>query len=270
MGERPPAPVRVNRRASGIVDVLPVRAGSMDEVVTAGGAVVEAEPHPSSGGTEASRGTEASDDAVGGGTPDADETPEVTDVEVRPRDVEHEFGVFVTSASPALGRLALLLCGDVYRAEELVQQTLVRTYVAWDRARQGDPLVYARRVLANQRIDTWRRHRREVLLAPGDVPEASTPGPGADHAERDRVVRALVLLPHQRRRVVVLRYLLDLPEAEVAETLGISVGAVRSAASRGLGQLRRTLGDAVAHPAGRPATQPDDDPAPYQNREGSR
>ncbi|NTW40956.1 MAG: SigE family RNA polymerase sigma factor, partial [Cellulomonadaceae bacterium] len=61
----------------------------------------------------------------------------------------------MAAAVGPLTRTAWLLCGDAHRAEELVQQTLVKTYLAWPRAREGDPLVYARRILANARIDTW-------------------------------------------------------------------------------------------------------------------
>ncbi|WP_277207385.1 SigE family RNA polymerase sigma factor [Isoptericola croceus] len=149
-----------------------------------------------------------------------------------------EFSAFMAQAEPALGRMAYLLTGDRHRAEELVQQALVRTYVAWPRARDRDPLAYARRVLANARIDTWRKHRREVLVDHEDLPHGGHDGPGDHHADRDLLVRALTRLPERRRRVVVLRYLLDLGEREVAEDLGISTGAVKSAASRGLAQLR--------------------------------
>ncbi|WP_278236169.1 SigE family RNA polymerase sigma factor [Isoptericola sp. AK164] len=152
-----------------------------------------------------------------------------------------EFTAFMAEAEPVLGRTAYLLTGNRHRAEELVQQALVRTYVAWPRARSRDPLAYARRVLANARIDTWRKHRREVLLAPDDLPHGRHGGADGGHAERDLLVRALARLPEQRRRVVVLRYLVDLGEREVAEDLGISVGAVKSAASRGLAQLRGVL-----------------------------
>ncbi|NTW42199.1 MAG: SigE family RNA polymerase sigma factor, partial [Cellulomonadaceae bacterium] len=60
-------------------------------------------------------------------------------------DRDAEFSAFMAAAAPALGRMALSLCGDAHRAEELVQQAFVRTYVAWGRARDGDPLIYARR-----------------------------------------------------------------------------------------------------------------------------
>jgi len=157
------------------------------------------------------------------------------------RDIE--FTAFMVDAEPTLSRTAWLLCGDVHRAEELVQHALVRTYVAWPRAREGDPLAYARRVLANARIDNWRRHRREHLTEPHELPPGEHASAERGHAERDALVRALVQLSPQRRRVLVLRYLLDLPERQVADELGLSLGAVKSAASRGLAHLRQILGD---------------------------
>ena len=157
------------------------------------------------------------------------------------RDVE--FTAFMVDAQPALSRTAWLLCGDVHRAEELVQHALVRTYVAWPRARDRDPLAYARRVLSNARIDHWRKHRREHLTEPAELPPGEQPSAARGHAERDAHVRALVQLSPQRRRVVVLRYLLDLPERQVADELGLSLGAVKSAASRGLAHLRQILAD---------------------------
>ncbi|NNU27662.1 SigE family RNA polymerase sigma factor [Isoptericola sp. JC619] len=149
----------------------------------------------------------------------------------------------MAQAEPVLGRMAYLLTGDRHRAEELVQQALVRTYVAWPRARARDPLAYARRVLANARIDTWRKNRREVLVPPDNLPHGRHAAADGGHADRDLLVRALAQLPERRRRVVVLRYLVDLGEREVAEDLGISVGAVKSAASRGLAQLRGVLAE---------------------------
>jgi len=156
-----------------------------------------------------------------------------------------EFTAFMVEAEPVLGRMAWLLCGDVHRAEELVQQALVRTYAAWPRARAGDPLAYARRILTNLRIDTWRARRREFLVPPDELPAGSRSSGSQAHAERDVLVRALRQLSPQRRRVVVLRYLMDLSEREVADELDVSVGTVKSTASRGLEQLRVLLADDV-------------------------
>lgn len=154
---------------------------------------------------------------------------------------DQEFAAFMAAATPSLARTAWLLCGDAHQADELVQQALVRTYLAWDRARAGEPLAYARRVLANQRVSTWRRRRREVLS--GQLPERGVVDAQAAHADRDQLVRALALLTPRQRRVVVLRHLEGLSEKEVAADLGVSVGTVKSTASRALRQLRDALGD---------------------------
>ncbi|VTR77107.1 RNA polymerase sigma-E factor [Cellulomonas hominis] len=157
-----------------------------------------------------------------------------------------EFAAFMTTAAPALARTAWLLCGDAHQADELVQQALVRTYLAWPRARERDPLAYARRVLANLRIDTWRRRRREVLVDPVDLPHGAAPSGADRQADRDQLVRALATLSARQRRVVVLRHLEGLSEAEVADDLGVSVGTVKSTASRALARLRDSLGEPAA------------------------
>lgn len=156
---------------------------------------------------------------------------------------EQEFVAFVRSAKDPLFRMAYLLCGDQHRAEDLVQQTFERTWRSWRSARNGDPLAWSRRILANLRIDTWRRTRREVLTGTdlqtvdGALGERAVDG-------RDAVVRALLTLPVKQRRVVVLRHLLELSEAEVAAELDIPIGTVKSTASRALARLRETIGTA--------------------------
>ncbi|WP_246012121.1 SigE family RNA polymerase sigma factor [Myceligenerans xiligouense] len=168
-------------------------------------------------------------------------------------DKNAEFTEFMRSARDPLHRMAFLLCGDRHRAEELTQQTFERCYRHWHKARQGEPLVYARRILANLRIDTWRRTRREVLAGPEDLlnaPAAGSESPRAGSVatpatrtveDRDAVVRALLQLPLKQRRVVVMRHLLDLSETEVSRELGMPLGTVKSTASRGLTQLRTIL-----------------------------
>jgi len=158
-------------------------------------------------------------------------------------DRDADFTAFATRAQAELGRTAWLLTGDVHAAAELVQIALVRTYTAWPRARAGDPTAYARRVMANARIDTWRRRRREVLVAPEAVPHTAGVDAGAAVEHRDELVRALAQLSPQQRRVVVLRYLVGLSERETADDLGVSAGTVKTQASRGLHRLRATLGD---------------------------
>lgn len=182
--------------------------------------------------------------APGGPDPATDGDPEHLGLVVPVgSDRDAEFAAFMAGAAPQLARTAWLLCGDTHQADELVQAALVRTYLAWPRARERDPVAYARRTLANHRVSTWRRRRREVLVGPAGLPE--TPGgSGADrHADRDQLVRALALLTARQRRVVVLRHLEGLSEREVADDLGVSVGTVKSTASRALARLREVLGD---------------------------
>jgi RNA polymerase sigma-70 factor (sigma-E family) len=184
-------------------------------------------------------------------------------------DADHaqEFVAFVETAKDPLHRLAYLLSGDHHRAEELTQQTFERTWRAWRRARQGDPLAYARTILANLRVDTWRRTRREVLT--GIAHDARRHAPDATGVvhDRDAVVRALLTLPLRQRRVVVLRHLLDLSEAEVSRELGIPVGTVKSTASRALARLRTTL---AGPPAGVLTTPDPGAGSPTTRTEGDR
>ncbi|MFD6446225.1 SigE family RNA polymerase sigma factor [Promicromonospora sp. NPDC060204] len=158
---------------------------------------------------------------------------------VRSRDAE--FTEFVRDCGPYLYRTAYLLCGDPHHAEELVQSTFERVYRTWAKVRPGTQRAYARQILVNLRIDGWRHTRRESF--PGDDKIPVTPT--SDHAGhvvlRDELVRGLAQLPVSQRRVVVLRHLLDLPEAEVARELGIAVGTVKAANSRGLARLRDLL-----------------------------
>lgn len=146
-----------------------------------------------------------------------------------------EFVEFVRLSSGYLSRTAFLLTGSRELAAELVQETLTRTYAAWWRVRLEDATRYARRVLVNLHID---RHRRggPILAEWRDLPDTRD-GEGRVDA-RDQVARMLTSLAPQQRRVIVLRYFEDLSEAEVAACLGISIGAVKSACSRGLAALR--------------------------------
>src|SRR5665647_2101744 len=144
-------------------------------------------------------------------TASSDTSMNVVIIGTSQRSRDEDFTAFVTDHQADLLRTAWLLCGDSHRAEELTQQALVRTYGAWSRAGAGDPLAYARRVLVNLRIDTWRRRRREVLVAPEDLPDdVAHPGTAphrstADHqADRDQLVRALATLsPRQRPHELV-------------------------------------------------------------------
>ncbi|MBP8920498.1 MAG: SigE family RNA polymerase sigma factor [Micropruina sp.] len=152
---------------------------------------------------------------------------------------EAEFTAFVASAGRYLTRTAYLLTGSRDLAEELVQEALTRTYAAWGRVRLDDATGYARRVLVNLTID-HRRRRRPVPVEWAELPSAA--GRAQDRIDdRDEVARMLATLTPKQRRIVVLRYFDDYTEAQTAECLGISVGAVKSACSRALARLRQTF-----------------------------
>jgi RNA polymerase sigma-70 factor (sigma-E family) len=141
-----------------------------------------------------------------------------------------------------LVRLAVLLLGDVGRAEEVVQDSFVAVYRRWDRLADADVPAYLRQTVVN-RSRSVLRHLTVVGKHP---PYAAGDGPGADEdvlrdERRRAVVEALGRLPRRQREVLALRYYLDLSEREIAQTLSISQGAVKSHASRGAAALRLSL-----------------------------
>ena len=146
-----------------------------------------------------------------------------------------EFARFATESGGSLKRTAYLLTGDRELAADLTQEALLRTYLAWRRVRSADSAAYARRTVVNLTIDRWRRREATAVETPDRTDPYDGHGRVDDH---DQVVRMLESLPPQQRRVIVLRYYNDLSEADTAACLGIGVGAVKSAASRGLAALR--------------------------------
>jgi RNA polymerase sigma-70 factor (sigma-E family) len=144
-----------------------------------------------------------------------------------------------------LRRVGFLLTGDWDQAEELAQDAMARTYAVWTRVRGYDrPAAYARKVLLNRHRSLLRRAVVEARhrLA-GRVEERHQPDVAAD----DLVLwQALQRLPARQRSAIVLRFYLDLPEAEVARLLGVPVGTVKSWTHRGLARLRERLGPTYA------------------------
>ncbi|WP_433478670.1 SigE family RNA polymerase sigma factor [Spirillospora sp. CA-142024] len=143
-----------------------------------------------------------------------------------------------------------MLTGNAHDAADLLQEGLIRLRGAWGRvANKHDPEGYVRKIMARQHISMWRRRRREDLV--GELPERRYDDPGLDRAEHDpRLWEALAMLPRRQRAVLVLRYYEDLSDEEIAGTLGISRGTVRSQAARALGKLRADRRPAVASTAG--------------------
>lgn len=160
------------------------------------------------------------------------------------------FDNFVRTRSTALLRVAFLLTGDRHAAEDLLQEVLEQMYVRWPRI-HGSADAYARRALVNRSTNRWRRRGRrpETALAHHDVAEQDH---SDDVAVRDTVVTALRALPPRQRAAVVLRFLEDLPVADVARALDCSEGVVKSNTSRGLERLRAALAATVTSTGGGP------------------
>ena len=145
-----------------------------------------------------------------------------------------------------LVRLSVLLVGDVPTAEEVVQDAFVAMHGRWRRLREPDrALAYLRQAVVN-RSRSVLRHRGVRERYAATYPVGHHAAAGADEAalaaeRRGRVLDALQRLPTRQREVLALRYYLDLSEAEIAATLGISRGAVKSHAARGAAALRTVL-----------------------------
>ena len=143
-----------------------------------------------------------------------------------------------------LVRLALVMVGDLATAEDVVQDAFERLHRRWHRLRDpGRGLAYARSCVLNGCRTVHRRsavaRKHGPRLAGSSAPGPDTMTALADHGE---MVMALRRLPRRQREVLVLRYYADLDVAEIAATLRISPGAVRSTASRGLAALGASLG----------------------------
>lgn len=144
------------------------------------------------------------------------------------------------AAYPKAMRVARRIVGDPATAEDVTAEAFTRAYLHW-RKLADEPWreAWVMRVTANLAIDTTRR--RPPPVAPAVV--------GSDAEDlvvlRRALVAALQHLPRRQREVVVLRYLVDLSEAETAGLLGVSEGAVKTHLHRGIGALRRSLGASV-------------------------
>jgi RNA polymerase sigma-70 factor (sigma-E family) len=147
-----------------------------------------------------------------------------------------------------LVRLATMLTGDRSTGEDVVQDAFERVHAAWDRlaGSGGVGLSYLRTAVINGSREVHRRRkvaRRHEIREPDEAGQVSAEQ-AVLGAERHReVAAALARLPRRRREVLVLRYYLELSEAEIAQTLNVSPGTVKSSAARGLAALAKSLGE---------------------------
>jgi RNA polymerase sigma-70 factor (sigma-E family) len=145
---------------------------------------------------------------------------------------------------PGLVKLAAFIVGDQAAGEDVVQDVFTALHQRWDMlADQGDPLPYLRTAVVNGCRSAIRRRGRAQRQAGHDSP---SPPLSAEESvllseDRQQMLAALARLSRRRREVLVLRFYAGLSEAEIAATLGISPGTVKSTAARGLAALARAL-----------------------------
>ena len=169
--------------------------------------------------------------------------------------MERELGFtgFVRANTAALLRTAYLLTGNASAAEELVQETLVHLYPKWDKVEAAEvSIAYVRRSLTNTFLNERRKpSSRDIVL--DAVPERYDPRDVTDRlADRDEIWMLLKTLPERQRAALVLRFFHDLPDEQIAETLGCRIGTVRSLISRGLATMRAaSAAGAASDPARR-------------------
>jgi RNA polymerase sigma-70 factor (sigma-E family) len=141
--------------------------------------------------------------------------------------------------------LAGLLLGDRGSAEEVVQDAFAKFHLSRHRVTDRDKEVsYLRSIVCNLARARLRRRRIEIRLRPAPQLEiAPAPDVALASHRRDTVAAGLATLPRRQRECVVLRYWLDLSEREIADTLGIAGGSVKSHLHRGLAALESRLED---------------------------
>lgn len=146
---------------------------------------------------------------------------------------------FVAGRYREIVRFGVLLTGDGRLGEDLAQEGLIAAYRSWHRlgVPEGRPEAYVRQVMIRAAMRARRRRWRDEVPT-GELPDASRGG-FADQSDLSvQVLASLRRLPADQRVVLVLRFWADASEAEVAQTLGVAVGTVKSRTSRALAALR--------------------------------
>jgi RNA polymerase sigma factor (sigma-70 family) len=137
-------------------------------------------------------------------------------------------------------RLAGLLGAD--DPEDIAQEAFARLLTAGGRPRPDtDPTPYLRAIVCNLTRNRHRHLRVVRAKTPAAVDEPSTEHAAIVREDQAEVIAALAALPVRRREAIVLRYWLDLSEREIAQTMGVSPGTVKSLVSRGMAALAQAL-----------------------------
>lgn len=151
-------------------------------------------------------------------------------------------GALYQAMAVGLIRLAYVILGDRHAAEDVVQEAFCNLFRRWDRLSHVDGAEYYVRVSVLNGCRSVLRHRtirnRRVLY---ELPAPSAEAALLGGEERDELIRAVDRLPRRQRETLVLRYYLDLPDAEIATLMRVSTSTVRSTTHRALETLARKL-----------------------------
>lgn len=183
-----------------------------------------------------------------GETPETSQTREVpevpgatgaTETTAAGTTVDHLTETYRAHYRSLLG-LAALLLDDTASCEDVVQEAFIRVHSARKRVRDPEKtLAYLRQTVVNLSRSALRRRILGLKLLSKPMPDMASAEEGAyDQLERDSLIKAMKGLQRRQREVLVLRYFADMTEAQVAETLGISLGSVKAYGSRGIAALR--------------------------------
>ncbi|MFJ9826668.1 SigE family RNA polymerase sigma factor [Streptomyces sp. NPDC101160] len=198
----------------------PTRPGGQTPDQSTGQTAGQSTPPPTVSGIPAPRG--GADDAMAAGTT-----------------VDHLTETYRAHYRSLLG-LAALLLDDTASCEDVVQEAFIRVHSARNRVRDPEKtLAYLRQTVVNLSRSALRRRILGLKLLSKPMPDMASAEEGAyDQLERDALIKAMRGLQRRQREVLVLRYFADMTEAQVAETLGISLGSVKAYGSRGIAALR--------------------------------
>ncbi|WP_371644304.1 SigE family RNA polymerase sigma factor [Streptomyces sp. NBC_00597] len=222
-----------------VPSALPTRGGRVPaprDSAEAAGSGEEASATGSAAAESAAESTAAETGAAGSA---AAETAAAEPVVVAGTTVDHLTETYRAHYRSLLG-LAALLLDDTASCEDVVQEAFIRVHSARNRVRDRDKtLAYLRQTVVNLSRSALRRRILGLKLLSKPMPNMASAEEGAyDQLERDDLIKAMRGLQRRQREVLVLRYFADMTEAQVAETLGVSLGSVKAYGSRGIAALR--------------------------------
>jgi RNA polymerase sigma-70 factor (sigma-E family) len=154
---------------------------------------------------------------------------------------EAEFADFVATREASLRRLAILLCQDWHRADDLVQVAITKLYVHWPKAKAADSMdAYVRAIVVREFLDERRSSWIRRVTLTSQLPDR--PAPGIDPETALDIQAAIASLPPRQRATLVLRFYCDLSVEQAAQVLGCTPGTVKSQTAKALNSLRVVLG----------------------------